>query len=33
MLKKDKGKKIVILDIFVGLFGLAMIILSIVFLS
>lgn len=33
MLKKDKGKKIVTLDIFVGLFGLAMIIFSIIFLS
>jgi hypothetical protein len=32
MLKKDKGKKIVILDIYVGLFGLTMIILSLIFL-
>ena len=32
MLRKDKGKKIVLVDIYAGLFGLALIILSIVFL-
>lgn len=32
MLNKDKGRKIVVVDIFAGLFGLAMIVLSILFL-
>ena len=32
MLKKDKGRKIIVVDIFAGLFGLAMIVLSILFL-
>ncbi len=32
MLNKDKGRKIILVDIFAGLFGLAMIILSILFL-
>ena len=32
MLNKDKGRKIVLVDIFAGLFGLAMIILSMLFL-
>ncbi len=32
MLNKDKGRKIVVVDVFAGLFGLAMIVLSIIFL-
>ncbi len=32
MLKKDKGKKIILIDIYAGIFGLAMIILSLLFL-
>ena len=32
MLIKDKGRKIIVVDIFAGLFGLAMIVLSILFL-
>ena len=32
MLRKDKGKKIVLVDIYAGLFGLALFVLSIVFL-
>ena len=32
MLNKDKGRKIILVDIFAGLFGLAMIVLSILFL-
>ncbi len=33
LLKKNQGKKIILIDIFAGLFGLVMIILSILFLS